>query len=69
MTALEIAGEIAEKHGFELSQDQLNFVIWEHTGFPEFWHIPRDGNTPEECLRTQLKEYFSRGVINRVMLM
>ena len=34
----------------------LWFVIWEETGYPQFWNIPQDGNTPEECFRKQLKE-------------
>ena len=34
----------------------LDYVIWNETGFPSFWYIPEDGNTPEECFRKQLKE-------------
>lgn len=31
-------------------------VLWELTGFPAFWNIPEDGETPEDCLRTRLRE-------------
>ena len=50
MTVLEVA------HSFfpEFSQDELEAVIWGLTGFPEFWRIPEDGNTPGECFRRQL---------------
>lgn len=58
MTALEIAKEVAKDFGIELSDQEADYVIWEQTGFPEFWNIPKDGNSPEECLRTQLKVYF-----------
>ena len=35
----------------------VEFIAWEHTGYPSFWSIPEDGNTPEECFRKQLQEY------------
>ena len=37
-------------------KSEIEHIIWGCTGFPHFWHIPQDGNTPEECFRTQLKE-------------
>lgn len=53
MTPLEIAKEY-----FPDRDDVfLDYVIWNETGFPSFWCIPEDGNTAEECLRKQLKEY------------
>ena len=30
----------------------IEYAIWNHTGFPDFW----DDN-PEKCLREQLQEY------------
>ena len=51
MNALDIA-----KRYFPKADDEfLEFVIWEKTGFPSFWNIPKDGNTSEECFRKQLK--------------
>ena len=35
--------------------EDVEFILWERTGYPSFWCIPRDGNTIEECLRKQLK--------------
>lgn len=68
MTALEIAREIAEKYGVTgLSDNNLNYILWEYTGFPDFWAYRQDGNTPEECLRTQLHRHFSQNLVYRVM--
>ena len=53
MTAHEIAKEVFPGK----SDEELDFIIWEKTGFPSFWNIPEDGNTPEECLRKQLMEF------------
>ena len=54
MKALQIARTVfPEKHyedGF------LGYVIWNQTGFPSFWN-KEDGNTPEECLLNQLKNF------------
>lgn len=34
---------------------EADSILWGKTGFPEFWNIPEDGNTPEECCRKQLQ--------------
>ena len=52
MTPLEIAREVFPEA--EYDDDYLEYVIWNETGYPSFWHIPRDGRTPAECLRMQL---------------
>lgn len=36
------------------SDDEVDFILWNHTGFPEFWDIPKDGWTATQCLRKQL---------------
>ena len=41
----------------DANDDFIEHVIWEKTGFPAFWNIPADGNTPEECFRKQVSEY------------
>lgn len=51
MKANEIALEIFP----EAEGEFLEALIWS-TGFPYFWSIPRDGNTPEECFRKQLQQ-------------
>lgn len=49
--------EIAREELPGLADDDLEYVIWEFTGYPDFWNIPKDGNTPEECFRKQLREF------------
>lgn len=56
MTKEPTALDIAREYLPEMSDDDLNYVIWNHTGFPSFWR-PEDGKTPEECFRTQLKRF------------
>ena len=50
-------GKIVREYFLDATHEYVEFILWTFTSFPEFWHIPEDGNTPEECLRTQLKEY------------
>ena len=44
----------------DATDEEVEFIIWEETGYPQFWEIPQDGNTPEECFRKQLKEAAER---------
>ena len=37
-----------------ISDEGADALLWEYTGFPCFWNIPEDGETPEECCRKQL---------------
>ena len=39
------------------TDNEIEFIVWEKTGFPGFWNIPEDGATPEECFHKQLAEY------------
>jgi hypothetical protein len=39
-----------------LNDDAVINILWNHTGFPEFWDIPKDGWTASQCLRTQLSK-------------
>jgi len=52
MTYLEIARQ--ELPG--LSDEELDYILWEHTGFPGFWDNA-DTETIEDCLRRQLRTY------------
>lgn len=49
-------GEIVKEYFPNASDDEIEYILWERTGYPEFWNIGIDGNTPEECLHTQLKQ-------------
>ena len=51
--------EIAREYFPDADDQTLEFVIWERTGFPGFWRIGIDGDTPEQCFRKQLKEALS----------
>ena len=41
----------------DATDEFLNFVLWEKTGFPQFWNIPQDGKTPRECCLKQLLSF------------
>jgi hypothetical protein len=43
--------------GADVSQDEADYILWNHTGFPHFWDVGVDGDTPEQCCRTQLRKY------------
>jgi hypothetical protein len=49
----------------DLPDDPAGYVLWNETGFPEFWFIPEDGETPEECLRTELRRYKERNAMKQ----
>ena len=53
MNAIEIARTIFP----DKSDEALEYIIWEHTGFPGFWRIPEDGKTPDECFVKQLNDF------------
>lgn len=40
-----------------LSEDQVENILWEHTGYPYFWSS-EDGASPAECFKTQVTRYF-----------
>ncbi|TXH11813.1 MAG: hypothetical protein E6R04_00955 [Spirochaetes bacterium] len=57
MTPYDVVLEEAAKVGVRgLEEDEIENIIWSHTGFPCFW--PNKEKTPEENFRTQLKEFF-----------
>ena len=51
MTALELAREVFPGK----TDEDLDYVLWNRTGFPAFW--PARFKTPETALRAQLKAY------------
>lgn len=48
------AYKIAKEYFPNATDEFLEYVIWEKTGYPHFWNIPEDGASPEECFRKQL---------------
>ncbi len=59
MTWRELVKDEAAKLGFVLTDADAECALWEYTGYPEFWAIPTDGATPEECCRKQIREFFA----------
>ena len=49
-------GDIVKEYFPNISDEDMEHIIWSETGFPCFWKIPEDGNTPEECFRKQLMD-------------
>lgn len=47
--------EVVREYFPNATDELCEFLIWEETGYPQFWNIPEDGNTPEECFRKQLQ--------------
>ena len=41
----------------DATDEQAGYILWEKTGFPGFWNIPQDGDTPEACCRKQLQQF------------
>jgi hypothetical protein len=58
MTWLELAKEEASKAGLIIDDEAADYILWEYTGFPIYWDIPRLGATPEEVCRNQLAQHF-----------
>lgn len=56
MTPYDAVLEEAAKVGVSVKEDEIENIIWSHTGFPCFW--PDKEKTPEENFRAQLKEFF-----------
>jgi len=52
-------GDIVREYFPDASDGDIESIVWAETGFPCFWNIPEDGNTPEECFRKQLGEFKS----------
>lgn len=58
MTIAEMVRKEVAKFGVQLSDDQLEHVLWEETGYPCFW--PDATKSPAENLRTQVREWAQR---------
>lgn len=56
MNGLAIMRQECWRLGANPSTEDLEVLLWEFTGWPCWWRIGIDGDTPEECLRTQARE-------------
>jgi len=54
-TVGEVVREECLKAGVTLKDADVEYVLWEKTGYPCFW--PDSTKTPEENLRMQVKEW------------
>jgi hypothetical protein len=50
------ARDIAREYFPDATDEECEYLIWERTGYPSFWDIPKDGLTPAECFRKQLRD-------------
>ena len=57
MNGVEIVRDEVFKHGADLNEDSVRHLLWNETGWPCFWDIGKDGDTPEECLRNQVRKF------------
>ena len=55
MTLADVVKEECLKVGVTVKDDDLEYIIWEQTGYPCFW--PDGTKTPEENFRTQVREW------------
>lgn len=54
-TLQDVVREEAAKYKVTLTDEQVEHVIWEETGYPCFW--PNPSSTPEDNFRTQIREW------------
>jgi len=64
-SANEIVKEIMAEYGLECDNNQAGCIAWNETGYPEFWSIPKNGQTWEECFRTQIRRYAEKVIEHR----
>lgn len=49
MTFLELAKRTAAETGVDLTDDEAATILWEHTGFPDFFHGRTPADVEREC--------------------
>ena len=59
MTPKEMVKEEAEKLGRVISDETADYILWEYTGFPEFF-ILRDGESRDDAMRREIREALQR---------
>lgn len=48
--------EYVKKHFPDAPDSVVENIIWGLTGFPYFWHLGKDGDTPYQCFTKQVRE-------------
>lgn len=43
------------EEGVHADRQFADFLLWNCSGFPAFWHVGRHGDHPIECLSTQIR--------------
>ncbi len=46
-------GEVVREYFPDASDDDVDYILWEKTGYPSFWET----DDTEACLRKQLQEF------------
>lgn len=49
-------GSVVKEYFPGASEDLIEFIVWEKTGFPSFW-LTKDEEDAEGCFRRQLQEF------------
>ena len=57
MNVGEVIREEAAKVGVTLTDEEVEHVLWEHTGYPCFWPIDELHPTPADAFRKQVIEW------------
>lgn len=57
MNGIEIVEEEAAALGLHLTEEQIDFVLWEQTGFPCYFMLDDEHPTPEDRLRQQVRSF------------
>lgn len=66
ISTIEFAAWCLEQEGLEgVTEDLAQLILWECTGFPCFWQIGVDGDTPIQCLHTQLRGWAKVAVLSK----
>jgi hypothetical protein len=46
----------------QASDEEIDYILWNETSYPDFWNIPEDGWTPVACLRMQLQRLKQKAI-------
>jgi len=64
-TIAQIVREECHAYGVTLDDEDIEYVLWEETGYPCFW--PDATKSPEENLRHQIREWAERNKQSRTL--
>lgn len=43
--------QIVKEYFPRATKEEIDYIVWNETGFPGFWNIPEDGKTILQCFR------------------